>query len=143
MPLNNDYIVGLVDGEGSFTVYVRNLKDSSEKVRRTRIEPKFYVKLSGKDKKILDDLKKYFRCGNVYFQKDKRKNHADCYRYEVTSRKHLKKIIIPFFKRNKLKFPSKTKDFRIFCRIMDGIDKEKHLSDSGLVKLYNLKRLMH
>ena len=28
--LNPEYIVGLVDGEGSFTSYVRNLKDLRE-----------------------------------------------------------------------------------------------------------------
>ena len=34
-----DYIVGLVDGEGSFTVYIKNPDDSTEFKRRARTEP--------------------------------------------------------------------------------------------------------
>ena len=96
--INPSYIVGLVDGEGSFTVYIKNLDDSIEAKRRARAEPKFYLKLIEKDKKILYELKNFFGCGNVYFQKDTRKNHQHCYRYEVTSRSDLANVIIPFFK---------------------------------------------
>lgn len=141
--LSKDYIVGLVDGEGSFTAYVRNLDESTEKVRRVRIEPRFYIKLIEKDKEILEALKDYFRCGSVYFQKDTRKNHQNCYRFEVTSRKDLSKIIIPFFKKNPLRFPSKRKDFTIFCEIMERIKHGEHLTLSGLRNLYQLKQQMH
>ncbi|MFH1909998.1 MAG: hypothetical protein ABIJ72_02305 [bacterium] len=56
--LTKDYIVGLVDGEGSFTVYIRNPEIVSYRKRRAVAEPKFYVKLIERDKKILDGLKK-------------------------------------------------------------------------------------
>jgi len=95
--LNPNYIIGLVDGEGSFTVYIRNPKDNKSVKRRVKAEPRFYLKLVEKDKKILYELKKFFSCGNVYFQKDKRKNHQDCYRYEVANRKDIRNVIIPFF----------------------------------------------
>jgi hypothetical protein len=39
-----EYVVGLADGEGSFTVYVRNPEISQEN-RRVRVEPKSYIKL--------------------------------------------------------------------------------------------------
>ncbi len=48
-----DYIIGLVDGEGSFTAYVRNPKDRSKGKRRALVEPRFYLKLVSKDKRIL------------------------------------------------------------------------------------------
>ncbi|TSC96253.1 MAG: Uncharacterized protein Athens101426_429 [Parcubacteria group bacterium Athens1014_26] len=140
--LKPDYIIGLVDGEGSFTVYIRNPKDISNK-RRVKAEPKFYVKLIEKDKTILYQLKNYFNCGNVYFQKDNRKNHQHCYRYEVANRKDLRGIIIPFFRNNRLKFPSKRKDFEIFCNLMKMIKAEKHLNLKGLKIMYQLKQKMH
>ena len=138
-----DYIVGLIDGEGSFTVYVRNPIDNTPRKRRVVVEPRFYVKLVAKDKTILDDLKKFFGCGNVYFQSDKRKNHQDCYRFEVASRSDLMDKIIPFFRKHKLKFPSKRKDFEIFCKIMKEISNKKHLTEKGLAYLYKLKSEMH
>ena len=141
--LNPDYIVGLVDGEGSFTVYIRDPKLPRSKSRRVTVEPKFYVKLIDKDKEILYQLQKFFGCGSVYFQKDNRPNHQNCYRYEVYNRNDLVKIIIPFFKKNKLKFVSKKNDFYIFCKMMKMIVKNNHLNDKGLKLLFDLKQLMH
>ena len=140
---NSDYVVGLVDGEGSFTVYVRNLKDSKERKRRVRVEPKFYVKLVEQDRNILYQLKEYFGCGNVYFQKDKRQNHQNCYRYEVSNRAVLVKKIIPFFIKYQLKFPSKQKDFHLFCKIMKMIERGEYLTNTGLQKMYEIKQQMH
>lgn len=141
--LNPNYIAGLIDGEGSFTVYVKNPKRVKSVKRRTIVEPRFYVKLQEGDEKILWDLKKFFKCGNVYFQKDKRKNHRNCYRYEVANRNDLITIIIPFFKRYPLRIPSKKKDFKIFCEIMKKIERKEHLTEEGLNKIYQLKQQMH
>ena len=60
---NSDYIVGLVDGEGSFTVYIRNPDDRKTIKRRVKAEPRFYLKLIEKDKSILYKLKNFFGCG--------------------------------------------------------------------------------
>lgn len=138
-----EYIVGLVDGEGSFTAYIRNPIRSDNVKRRAKAEPRFYVKLIEKDKKILYGLKDYFGCGNVYFQKDRRANHQDCYRYEVAGRDDLNRIIIPFFNKHQLKFPSKQNDFKIFCRLMEMINSGVHLTDSGLHIMLTLKQKMH
>ena len=141
--LNEDYIVGLIDGEGSFTVYVRN-PDSSKKVkRRVKVEPRFYVKFVEKDKDILYKLKKYFGCGSIYFQKDNRPNHQNCYRFEVFRRDDLVNIIIPFFRKNNLKLHSKKKDFELFCRLLKMIKNNAHLTDNGLKKIFEIKQKMH
>ncbi len=141
--LDSSYIVGLVDGEGSFTVYVKNLNDSNERKRRVRIEPKFYVKFVEKDKDILYQLQRYFDCGKVYFQKDRRKNHQDCYRYEVFNRIDLVEKIIPFFKKNKPKLASKQKDFELFCKLIHIIGRKEHLTVKGMQKIYKIKQQMH
>jgi len=141
--LKPDYIVGLVDGEGSFTAYVRDFNQPKNVKRRARIEPKFFLKLIERDKVILEKLKKYFGCGQVYFQKDSRANHQNCYRFEVSNRLNLEKVIVPFFKKNQLLLPSKAKDFKIFCQLMDGIKAGEHLNQKGLDRLYRLKQKMH
>jgi hypothetical protein len=142
--LDSQYVVGLVDGEGSFTVYIRNIDILDKKVkRRVMVEPKFYLKLVEKDKDILYTLKQFFGCGSVYFQKDTRPNHQNCYRYEVYRRDDLIKIIIPFFKKHSLKFASKRDDFEKFCLLMEMIQKEDHKTDHGLRRMFALKQTMH
>ena len=141
--LEPNYILGLIDGEGSFTVYVRNPLEVKKVKRRVKVEPRFYVKLIERDKRILFELKKFFDCGNVYFQRDNRPNHQNCYRYEVANRSDLRDKIIPFFKKHHLKFSSKQKDFNLFCRIMKMIEEKKHLTPVGLKRMYEVKQQMH
>src|SRR3989344_5123228 len=137
--LSNDYVVGLVDGEGSFTVYIKNPLHRKKLERRVKAEPRFYIKLIEKDKDVLYELQKFFGCGNVYFQKDTRLNHQHCYRFEVTHRNDLEKIIIPFFKQNKLRFASKLHDFALFCDLMERIKTGDHLTDIGLNEMFKIK----
>ena len=141
--LTPDYIVGLVDGEGSFTVYIRDPAVSTPRARRVKAEPKFYLKLVERDREILYGLQKFFGCGNVYFQRERRANHQQCYRYEVSRREDLEKVIIPFFAAHELRIPSKRNDFRIFCDLFRRIRNGEHRTDGGLEKLFEIKRRMH
>ena len=141
--LNPDYVLGLVDGEGSFTVYIKNPDKEKLVKRRVKAEPRFYLKLVEKDKDILYKLRNFFGCGNVYYQKDTRRNHQNCYRYEVANRDDLYDIIIPFFKRHRLRLKSKQKDFKIFCKLMKMIKKNQHQTVKGLRAMYRIKQKMH
>ncbi len=141
--LSPEYVVGLVDGEGSFTVYVRNPDAEKRVARRVVVEPKFYIKLIERDKDILIALQDFFGCGSIYFQKDNRPNHQHCYRYEVFRWEELQTIIIPFFKRNCLKFVSKRHDFEVFCEMMFLLKQEAHRTEKGLRELFKLKQQMH
>ena len=141
--LSSEYIIGLVDGEGSFTVYIRNPDEVLNVRRRVKVEPKFCVKLIEKDKKILYELQQFFGCGKIYFQKDSRLNHQNCYRYEVFNRNDLKTIIIPFFRKNRLRLVSKQHDFRLFSKLVEQISQGKHHTKNGLRRMYRMKQRMH
>lgn len=141
--LNPEYVVGLVDGEGSFTVYVRDPRVAKTVTRRVVVEPKFYLKLVERDKDILLALRDFFGCGSIYFQKDMRPNHQHCYRFEVFRWKDLKTIIIPFFKKHRLRLASKRHDFDLFVEIMRLLTKGAHKTDEGLRQLFELKQHMH
>ena len=141
--LTSEYVVGVVDGEGSFTAYIRDPGIPTNRKRRVLVEPRFYIKLIEKDKDILYKIKEFFGCGSVYFQKDVRPNHQHCYRYEVFNWGELKNIIIPFFKNNELKFRSKLKDFEIFCDLMKRFKKKEHYTLKGLKNLCKIKARMH
>lgn len=126
--LNKDYVLGLVDGEGSFNVRI------NDKSRRAKVELKFSLKLRHQDKGILKELQKFFGCGNVYIQRDKRENHSLCYRFEVQNKKEIIEKIIPFFEENSPKIQSRKKDFDLFKQITE-------LTQNNFVDLEKIKVL--
>ena len=131
--LNHNYVVGLVDGEGSFNVRV------NRKRRRAKVELKFSLKLRHQDREVLDALQNFFGCGNVYIQRDARKNHSLCYRFEVQNKKDIMQRIIPFFDKHSPQIQSRKKDFELFKQIA-----ELAIRDSvDIEKIEQLKQQMH
>ena len=111
-----DYIVGLTDGEGCFYV---NVSNSPYYLSGARIGLNFHIKMNEKDKGLLEKVKNTLNCGNVYFQKEQRKNHTQCYRYTVASHRDIAEIIVPFFRKHALQSASKQKSFNFFCKIVE------------------------
>ena len=131
--LDASYVVGLVDGEGSFNVRVNRQR------RRARVELKFSLKLRYQDKEMLDSLQHFLGCGKVYIQRDDRKNHSLCYRFEVQNKKQIVEQIIPFFDKNPPKIPSRYRDFELFKQIVELSSKEP----IDLEKIEQIKSQMH
>lgn len=132
--LSNDYVLGLVDGEGSF-----NVRINRQPTRRAKVELKFSLKLRHQDKEVLDALQAFFGCGKVYIQNDKRANHSLCYRFEVQNRKEIIGKIISFFEANSPKAPSRKRDFELFRQITELMRKDS----ADLEKIEQLKKQMH
>ena len=131
--LEKEYVLGLVDGEGCFNVRVNRQR------RRARVELKFSLKLRHQDKEMLDELQRFFGCGKVYIQNDRRVNHSLCYRFEVQNRKEVIEKIIPFFEQNIPKIQSRKRDFELFKQIA-----ELSQNDSAdLEEIEKLKEQMH
>lgn len=138
--ISKDYIVGLTDGEGCFYVNVGNMPSYRSGVR---IQLHFYIKMQEKDKPLLEGVRDILRCGAVYFQKEKRKNHCQCYRYTVSSQRDILKYIIPFFEKNPLQSASKQKSFKAFCMIAKKVNDKKHLTKKGIQEIKQLKSMMN
>jgi hypothetical protein len=136
--LTADYVVGLVDGEGSFAVHLNRSQR-----RRAKVEPRFCLKLQAMDRPILDALRDFFGCGKVYIQRDRRPNHSLCFRFEVSNRQELWEKVIPFFQQHPLKFPSKRRDFTLFQRVLELLANGDHLTTEGLEKIEQLASQMH
>ncbi|PIU99294.1 hypothetical protein COS59_00520 [Candidatus Wolfebacteria bacterium CG03_land_8_20_14_0_80_36_15] len=135
-----DYVVGLTDGEGCFYV---NVADSSSYRGGARIDLNFYVKMNEKDIDLLLKIKNTLGCGNVYFQKEQRKNHTQCYRYTVGSHRDVIGKIIPFFKKHRLQSASKQKSFHAFCKIAEIVQTKRHLTKNGVKQIRKLKAQMN
>lgn len=135
-----DYIVGLTDGEGCF--YVR-VQPPYNKFGGARIQLNFFIKVQQADKAMLEKVRNVLGCGMVYFQKENRLNHSQCYRYSVNSHRDIIGIIIPFFQKHNLQGKTKQNNFKLFCQIAELVKQKKHLSQYGLNKIVNLKSRMN
>ena len=138
--LSEDYIIGLTDGEGSFTVYLRPSKNSGW---NNRIEGHYYLKLRKEELPLLKKIKKFFRCGRISLQRDRRPNHSDYYRFEISDLKNIQKKVIPLFKRKAPHSTNRKNDFRLFCRITEMVLKKKHQNKKGWNQIIELKSQMH
>ncbi len=138
--VSKEYIVGLSDGEGCFYV---NVGESSLYQTGFRVQLCFYIKMQEKDKSLLEKIKNTLGCGAVYFQKEQRANHVQCYRYTVNSQEDVLNVIIPFFSRYPLQSVSKKLNFSIFCQIADLVKIKAHLTKKGVDKIKFLKARMN
>jgi hypothetical protein len=138
--VSNEYVVGLTDGEGCFYV---NIGKSSRYRAGYRIQLHFHLKMQERDRLLLEKVRNTIGCGAVYFQKEQRANHCQCYRYTVSSEQDIQEIVIPFFKQYPLQSASKSASFDIFCQIALLIKERKHLVLEGVEQIRELKSRMN
>ena len=125
MKLEPQWIVGFVDGEGCFHV---GISAHAEMTLGTQILPEFNVVQHKRDEQVLQGLKAYFGCGVV------RINHGDRLTYRVRKFEHLTAIIAPFFMKHALKTKKNT-DFKKFCRVLQLMEKGRHLTVDGIEEI--------
>ena len=138
--VSKEYVVGLTDGEGCFYV---NVGKSSLYRSGFRIQLHFHLKMQEKDRNLLEKVKNTIGCGAVYFQKEQRANHAQCYRYTVSSQSDILNIVIPFFRHHPLQSYSKNVNFELFCKIAELVKSGAHFTQRGIIKIRKLKSKMN
>ena len=140
MEVTGEYIAGLVDGEGCFYVNIHYFRKYPKASPQTQIH--FYIKLREDDVVILEQVKRFFGFGHIYFQNEKRSNHSTCYRYEISNRDELKKVL-KFFDKHSLHSPKKIKDLERIRKMLKIIDSGEHLKVRGISRISKLKLRMH
>lgn len=123
------YITGFTDGEGSFLVSF-----SIRPTLRAGIEarPSFSLSQHERSKEILSELRRYFECGSIRFDR-----HDQTYKYEVRSLSDLVGRIIPHFKKFPLK-TSKSEDFNRFAEICQLMTEQRHRTKEGMKRIVDL-----
>ena len=139
--LTPDYVVGLVDGEGYFSVSVS--RDLSKTYKSLRVRLVFGVKLKESDGQILYRLKRFFTCGTIWKKVDERPTFSNCLEYQVRNYQDIKTKIIPFFQEHPLLFESKRSAFERFVDIAKRFEARKHLSERGFEEMKELAKAMH
>ena len=85
----------------------------------------------------LEEIKKFFGCGNILINRRKDNHNENLYRYVVRNYKDLTTIIVPFFQKYSLK-TAKQKDFLLFVKILELISQKVHLHSKGLRQIAEL-----
>ncbi len=139
--LTPDYVVGLVDGEGYFSVSA--VIDKSQGWNCHNVRMVFGIDLNVIDGQILYDIQDWFGCGKISYKNDKRKTFSDQLRFQVRDMESISKIIIPFFQKHSLKFPKKKKTFEKFVEIARMKAAREHIGPKGFLKAQILARQLH
>lgn len=140
--IQDDYFAGFVDGEGCFYVGFSKRKDLPIP---WQIITEFHVSQNPGSKTVLEALSERLKCGYL------KPNHAKS-KYDkswvliVKNRDDLNNRVIPFFEKHNL-YSAKQQDFVVFKKVLQFINKRKHLTLNGfneIVELvFSLKRQTH
>lgn len=122
------YISGFTDGEGSFNVSFKVRQDYKLGVKITSC-----FNISQKEKKILAWIKSVLKCGTIRARGD------GMYYYEVQNLTSLHDVIVPFFKKYRLRSQKQT-SFNVFSKIVIMMHKhDKHLDPEGILEIFDLR----
>jgi hypothetical protein len=131
--LEAQWVVGFVDGEGSFFV---GINPHPEMTSGFQVLPEFTVVQHQRDIQLLHALKQFFGCGVV------RTNHAERMAYRVRSLDHLNEKIVPFFEEHSLK-SKKRVDFAKFRRVLLLMTRNEHLTSEGIEEIRAIAKTMN
>ena len=133
--LNPFYVVGFIDGEGSFSVSIGKHKTLA---RRLEVRPEFEIELRADDKEILERVAVTIGCGKIYDCSYERYGWYPHVKYKITSTVDLEKYLFPFLDCYQLQ-AKKAKSYKFFREIVLMMRNKKHLTDTGFNKIVKLR----
>lgn len=127
------YIVGFVEGEGSFHVSIQKRKDLRF---GWQLIPEFRVSQRKDRISVLELIRDFFQCGYLKPNHAKRKNDQN-WVYVVRNRNDLLMKIIPFFEKFPLK-SEKNEDFKKFKIVTEKLNILQNLNIKDFNSLLNI-----
>lgn len=139
------WIVGFVDGEGCFSIgFIKQRDREDRKGYKTgyQVAHEFAVTQGESSLSCLNNLQDFFKVGMVVINKrhDNHKEHL--YRYVVRKREDLLKVIIPFFRKYRMR-SRKQADFEKFAQCVNMVNQGQHLSYAGLKTIAKITQTMN
>jgi hypothetical protein len=125
------YVAGFVDGEGSFNVPIRRMRDRGLPWR---------VALSFNVSQVGPEMPRYLQ--SVFGTGGVRGRGDGVYYFEVTRPCDLEERVFPFFERFPLRAP-KANDLRVFRSICTLIQQGRHLTPHGIEEILVLRSPMN
>lgn len=139
MKLPGDYVAGFIDGEGCFCITI-----GKHRTAKNRLDPRlvFEIELRDDDRNILDDICDTLGCGRIYHLIYERYGWNPHVKLKVSSLKDITERLIPFFNKYPLR-AKKKRSFEIFCQAVEIFKQKKHLTETGIKQLYDLRKGMN
>ncbi len=125
------WIVGFVDGEGSFLISIFRNKTTA---LGWQVFPEFIVTQGAKSLPVLRKMQQFFECGQVYINRRYDNHHEHIYRLCVRSLKDVREKIIPFFEEHPLR-SAKQRDFKKFARVVGMMQHGVHTQQRGIERI--------
>ena len=128
------WVAGFASGEGSFNISIG--EDPNTKTGY-KVGLRFQITQHSRDAEFLKLLVDYFNCGGFYSSENQEIGN-----YIVSNLSDISEKIVPFFE----KYPilgNKELDFSDFYKALNLIKNKKHLEESGLEKIRELKHGMN
>lgn len=132
--MNNYWLTGFVDGEGSFHIRVMEAPALQPK-SVNRVSFFFSISQSIRDKQLIESISKYLSCGTV-------SENEKYILFRVTKFEGIKSKIIPFFNKYHLR-GIKEKNFLYFCKLLELVQSKAHLTRQGLDEITRIKEGMN
>lgn len=128
--ISDEYYCGFIEGEGCFYVGFSKRNDLPLK---WQIITEFHLSQNPGGKNILEAFRKRLSCGYI------KPNHPGSIKDKswvliIKDRKDLMERLLPFFKNNSLK-STKKEEFRVFSKVLQLIEKRKHLTSEGFKEI--------
>ena len=120
------YLVGLVDGEGCFSISIKKQTNTRFGIV---VDPVFHVVQHKSHRIVLELLKRVLHCGRI----EQKHGQPNLLQFVVDNRKQLLEKVIPFFKKHKLLV--KQEQFSRFAEIVALLEQKKHFTKQGLIDL--------
>lgn len=134
-----NWIVGFVDGEGSFLISIFRNKTTTS---GWHVFPEFIVTQGAKSLHVLEEIESYFGCGKIYINRRHDNHHEHIYRFCLRSIKDLREKVVPFFETNRLR-TAKKEDFEKFKSVLDLMKRNSYLTDKGLEQIRAIASTMN
>lgn len=133
--INPNYIVGFIDGEGSFNITIsKDIKRSSNH----RVVCEMHITQNIHSIKVLETIRDYFDCGIIKVDN----NITNTMKYQVNSYKDIANKIIPFFDKYPL-LTSKYLNYMNFKEAINMMIEKEHLMTEGIIKMQDLANKMN
>jgi hypothetical protein len=127
------FITGLIEAEGSFSIMKFKNKRAKYDIN---IGLRFKISMLANETPLLNMVKSFFGCGNIFIRKDGNVS------FEVKDMYSINKYIVPHFCNYPLR-GTKHLDFLTFKKSVDIINSKKHLTKKGIDQIIEMSNSMN